>query len=269
MDLNQAITWRKFLGKAGALFCLLASLAVLDGLIAKFREPVNVLHVLPGEVADIDGPIPENIKATEALAYTGDTPELAINFEVIHPGYFMGGNMWRGRLAVGQNLAPGKYTVTVRPRDYPAGKPGYDFRVVVYGDPLSQRRGFRSLIKSQTGISPYLVAGAFVPLILIAFGMVYFLSQRIDALRVQGGLAEIYRVARAPEEGGYLVTFGLGTDHGVRPGDQVYLLDPEGNYVGSIKVQESSEQDAVALVTVDRDLRPGYLVSRSREGMKR
>ena len=260
MDLRQASAWRKLVGQACALFCLLASLAVVDGLVAKFREPVNVLHVLPGEEADIDGPIPENIKSTEALTYTSDARDLVVTFKVIHPGYFMGGNMWRGSLTVGRNVAPGKYTVTVRPRDYPANKPGYQFRVVVYPDALSQRSAFQSTIKRQTGFSPYLVAAAFLPLIFITLGGVYFLSQRLDTLQAEIGRAEIYRVARS--EGQCLVTFGLGTEHGVHPGDQVTLLDPEGNFVGTVLVQESSAQDSVGSVNLDRDIRPGYLVSR-------
>jgi len=267
MDLTQAVTWRKLVGKAGALFCLLASLAIIDGLAAKFREPVNVLHVLPGDVADIDGPIPENIKGTETLTYASDSKDLAVTFVAIHPGYFMGGNMWRGRLTVGRNLAPGKYTVTVRPRDYPTGKPGSQLRVVVYPDALSQRGAFQSTIKRRTGVSPYLVAAAFVPFILVSLGAVYLLSQRIDSLQAEKGLAEIYRVSR--DQGQYLVTFGLGTQHGVNPGDQVTLMDPEGNYVGTVKVQESAAQDSVGSITLDRDIHPGYLVARNREATGR
>ena len=261
MDLNQAASWRKLAGRACALFCLLASLAILDGLVTKFREPVNVFHVLPGDEVDIDGPIPENIKQTEVLTYASDSKGLAITFAVIHPGYFMGGNMWRGRLSVARDVPPGKYVVTVRPRDYPAAKPGYEFRVVVYPDAMSQRVAFPSMIKRQTGRSPYLVAAAFLPLILITLGMVYLLSRRIDLLQAASGRAEIYRVAR--NEGQLLVSFGLGTKHGVKPGDQVTLLDPEGNYVGTVRVEESSEQDSVGYATIERDIRPGYLVSRS------
>ena len=260
MDLNQALGWRKLMGKACALFCLLASLAVIDGLVAKFREPVNVFHVLPGEEVAIDGPIPENVKQVGALTYTSDSKDLTVTFVAIHPGYFLGGNMWRGRLTVGKSLAPGKYTITVRPRDYPADKPGYQFRVVVYPDAMSQRLAYQSLIKRQSGLSPYLVAAAFLPLILITLGTVYLLSRRIDILQAESGLAEIYRVNR--NEGQYLVTFGLGTNHGIHPGDQVTLLDPEGNYLGSVLVQEVSDQDSVGSITLDRDIRPGYLVSR-------
>jgi hypothetical protein len=262
MDLNQAISWRRLVGRATALFCLLASLAIVDGLFAKFQEPANVLHVLPGDQMAVDGPIPENIKDTGALTYTSDAKDLAVDFVAIHPGYFMGGNMWRGRLTVGRNQPPGRYTVTVSPRDYPAAKPGYQFRVVVYPDAPSQNFASKSLIKQQTGISPYLLAAALFPLIVISLGVVYLLSQRITALQAKAGLAEIYRVAR--EEGRFLVTFGLGTAHGVGPGDQVTIFDPEGNYVGSAQVQESTDQDSVGLAAIDRDIRPGYLVSREK-----
>jgi hypothetical protein len=261
MDLNQASSFRQLAGKACALFCLLASLAVLDGIIAKFREPVNVFHVLPGEEAEVNGPIPENIKTPQALAYTSGSPDLTVSFDAIHAGYFLGGNMWRGRLAVGGKLAPGKYAITVKPKDYPKDKPGYDIRVMVYPDPLSQRAAFKSLIKSQTGTSPYLVAAAFLPLIGITLGLVYLLSRRIEVLQAEKGLAEIYHVAR--DEGQFRVAFGLGTRHGVKPGDQVTVMDPEGTYVGKATVQESSAQDSVGLIATDQDIRPGYLVSRN------
>ena len=260
MDLSQAVTWRKWLGRACALFFLLASLAIIDGLVAKFREPVNVLNVLKGDEVDIDGPIPEQVKSTDALTYASDSKDLAVTFRVIHPGYFMGGNMWRGSLTVGSNLAPGKYTVTVKPKADPAVKPGYQFRVVVYPDAASQRLAFQSGIKRQTGLSPYLVAAACVPLILISLAAVYLMSQRIESLQAQEGRAEVYRVTW--NEGQYQVTFGLGTEHGVNPGDLVTLFDPEGTYVGTVTVQEASAQDAVGLITVDREVRPGYFVSR-------
>jgi hypothetical protein len=261
MDLNRAIAWRRLVGRATALFCLLACLAILDGLFAKFQEPLNVLHVLPGDQMAIDGPIPENIKDTGALTYTSDSKDLAVDFVATHPGYFLGGNMWRGHLTVGRNQPPGKYIVTVRPRNDPASKPGYQFRVLAYRDAPSQRSASKSLSKRHTGISPYLWAAALLPLILISLGVVYLLSQRIEALQAKDGLAEIYRVTR--EEGRILVTFGLGTAHGVGPGDQVTILDPEGNYAGSAQVQESTDQDSVGLAAIDRDIRPGYLVSRT------
>jgi hypothetical protein len=260
MNLNQASALRKLVGKACMLFCLVAFLAVLDGLIAKFREPVDVFHVLPGEVVNINGPIPEDVKGPEALTYASDSQDLTVAFETIHSGYFLGGNMWRGRLWVDGNLLPGTYTVTVRPKDSPPDNPGYQLRVVVHPDPMSQRAAFQSIIRRLTGKSPYLLAAACLPLMVVTLGAVYLLSRRIEELQAESGLAEIYHVAR--DGGQYLVTFGLGTRHGVSPGDEIIVLDPGGIVVGTVEVQKSTDLDSVGLGTLDQSIRPGYFVSR-------
>ena len=261
MNLNQASSFRKLAGKACAFFFLLASLAILDGLIAKFREPVNLFHLLPGEEVNLDGSIPENIKQTYDLTYDSDSPDLTVVFEAIHAGYFFGGNMWRGRLLVGKNLSPGKYTISVRPKEYPLNKPGFQFRVVVHQNILSKRAAYRSIIRRHTGLSPYLAAAAFLPLIGLTMGCIFLLSRRIEVLQAESGLAEIYQVSRG--EGNYLLAFGLGNKHGLNPGDQVSLLDPNGNYVGSALVERTSDTDSVALATIAQEIKPGYLVSRN------
>ncbi len=261
LNLQRALSWRNAAGKACMLFCLLASLAVLDGVVAKFLEPTNVFHVLAGESVEANGPLPENIKRTDELQYASDSPQLRLAFDAIHAGYFLGGNMWRGRILTGETLAPGKYTISIRPKDYPPEKPGYQIRVVVHPDQLSQRTGFASIIKRQTGRSPYLVALACLPLIGLTLGVVFFLSRRIDELEAASGMAEIYHVAK--QEGLYRVTFGLGLRHGVHVGDQVTLLDPDGQYVGAGQVVEASENDAAAVVAIDQIIRPGYFISRN------
>jgi hypothetical protein len=261
MDLGQASAYRKLAGKACALFFLLAFFAILDGLVAKFREPANVLHLLPGDAVEINGYLPENIKKTDELTYDSNSPDLRVAFEAIHSGYYLGGNMWRGRLSVGRNLSPGKYIISVRPKELPPNKPGFQFRVVVHQDILSQRAAYRSIIRRLTGRSPYLVAAAFLPLIGITMGLIFLLSRRIEVLQAESGLAEIYQVARG--EGNYLVAFGLGHKHGLNPGDQVTLLDPDGNYVGSAVVDRTSDTDSVALASIAQEIKPGYLVSRN------
>jgi hypothetical protein len=260
MDLGQAAKYRKLAGKACALFFLLASLAILDGLVAKFREPANILHLLPGEAAEINGYLPENVKKTDELTYDSDSPELRVAFEAIHSGYYLGGNMWRGRLLVEKNLTPGNYTVIVRPKDFPIDK-GLHFQVIVYANPQSQQAAYKSTIRRLTGRSPYLVAAAFLPLILITMGLVFLLSWRIEVLQNEKGLAEIYQVVK--EEGNHLISFGLGDKHGIKPGDRFNLLDPDGNYVGTAVVAKTSEKSSQALATAPQKIAPGFLVSRN------
>jgi hypothetical protein len=208
----------------------------------------------------INGQIPENIKKTEELIYDSDSPDLTVGFEAIHSGYYLGGNMWRGHLLAGKEISPGKYTISVRPREFPPDKPAQQFRVVVHQNIKSQREASWSITRRLTGLSPYLIAAAFLPLIGITMGLVFLLSRRIEKFQIESGLAEIYQVI--PSEGNYLLGFGMGQEHGLNPGDRVTLLDPGGNYVGFAVVERTSDRDAVALATTAQKIRPGYLVTR-------
>jgi len=261
MNLQQALAWRNGIGKLGMLFCLLASLAVLDGVVAKFFDPTNVFHLLPGDEAAVNGPLPENIKKTEELTFTSDSSHLTVVFDSIHSGYFLGGNMWRGRLLVAPGAAPGKYVVNVRPLDYPPEKPAYQLRVVIHPDPISQRQGFHSLLKRRTGRSPYFFALLLLPGIVLSWGAVWLLSRRLEVLEAAAGLAEIYHVNH--QEGVYRLTFGLGQRHGLQVGDRVAVLDPRGNYVGTGQVIEAAASDATAAAAIEQKIRPGYFISRT------
>ncbi len=261
MQLQQARRWRRLIGKIGMLCFFLALVAVLDGLVAKFFEPTNVFQVLPGEEVAVNGPLPETIKQPEQLTYSSDPPGLTVTFDTIHSGYFLGGNMWRGRLAVGADQRPGKYTVSIRPRDYPPDKPAYLLRVVVHPDVRSQRSTYYSWLRRHTGYSPYLFALALLPGIGFAFAALFFLGRRIDALEAAQGLAEIYYAKR--QEGIWQLSFGMGSHHGVTVGERIQVVDAQGNYIGSGQVTEVTDTDATAQVAGEQLIRPGYYACRS------
>ncbi len=72
------------------------------------------------------------------------------------------------------------------------------------------------------------------------------------------GLAEVYQVRRSSE--GWELSFGLGSDHGLRAGSWVWLLDPAGKQVAEMEVLEVSRTDATARTSGDYSFAPGYLV---------
>ena len=49
MDLEQINRWRDLASKIAAAFCVIALLGLVDGLLVHFREPANLVKVLPGE----------------------------------------------------------------------------------------------------------------------------------------------------------------------------------------------------------------------------
>ena len=105
------------------------------------------------------------------------------------------------------------------------------------------------------------MVGLFLALFALALGAIFVLAGKIDKLLAQRGQAEIFKVEKL--DTGYAIAFGLGTKHGVNPGDQVAVFDPEGNKVGTAQIEKSSAQDSVGFITLSKGVRPGYFVSRN------
>lgn len=256
--LDQISRWRNLLGKAGACCCLLLFLAVLDGLVARFREPPNVLQALPGMSLEINGPLEDEIGDLRDLTYASDSPHLRLIFAGAHKGYFLGGDMWRGQLRIDPQTPPGEYHLTVGVKGKIPARPLPPYRVLVFADPLSRQQSSKSLISRHTGLSPWAAAAYCLPAILLAFGGVYYLSQKRETLLARLGRAEIYRVAS--REGEWVIAFGLGTAQGLQPGSQVHICNAEGQEVARGEVEEANTGDSLAVVRSGREIRPGYIV---------
>lgn len=259
MNLNEASRWRNLAGKAGAFFFLLMFIGVLDALIAQFRQPPNVLHVLPGTSVEINGPLEEKVQGIQELTYISSSDLIRLSFETIHAGFWFGGTMWRGRLTIRPPIEPEEYSLTVIPKGKAPQKSRLVFRIKVYPDLSSYQQGFKSLIQRYLGISPWWVAVFSFPLTALVFGMVFYFSQKTEYLMAQGGKAEVYRVKKG--EAGYEIAFGLGTRHGVQPGNHLILLNESGQPVGTVEVREVSETDSVAIAGLDCVIKPRYIVS--------
>jgi len=186
--------------------------------------------------------------------------QLKVNFEAIHKGYFLGGDMWRGRLIVGPGIAPGEYSLAVLPKTTVSPRKAPAFRILVFPEALSLQKSSTSLIRRWFGISAFTVAAGCLPGILLAFGAVYWLSGKREARLAATGRAEVYLVTRV--DGGYEIRFALGTAHGMSPGARVAIHDEGGQQVGTGTVEISNPRISVALITSDQAIKVGYLVSR-------
>jgi hypothetical protein len=70
---------------------------------------------------------------------------------------------------------------------------------------------------------------------------------------------EIYMIKKSAE--GFIVSFQRGTDHGVRPGMQLAVLNEDGFRVGVVEVLASTESESEALVSGESGIKLGCLVS--------
>jgi hypothetical protein len=260
MTLERAKQRRTWAGRMVALLIILMFVVLFDALVAQFRQPANIFEALPGDTVDLNGSLPEGIKEIAALSQVSSSADLQFSFTEIHKGFWLGGNMWRGIAKLSPTIPPGTYSLAVRPRMVDAYPTRFIY-ITVYPDLATLNQHSRSYLRRYAGVSPWAVAGLVLVLAGLPVALLFRLSSRIDVHLAQMGQAEIYKVEKA--EGGYVIAFGLGTSHGVGPGAQVSILDPEGNFVGSAQVEKSTAQDSVGRATLDRGIRPGYMVSRS------
>lgn len=261
IDWEQVNRWRDLASKIGAAFCIIALLALVDGLLVHFREPANVVKVLPGTNVEVNGELTDEAHSIQELTYTSSSGQLSVTFAAIHKGYFLGGDMWRGQLIVGPQIPPGEYSLSVLPKRTVSPRKAPAFRIIVFPDALSLQKSSTSLIRRWFGISAFVVAAGCLPGILLAFGAVFLLSGKREALLAAGGKAEVYRVTRT--EGGYEIHFALGASHGVGPGAKILIYNDEGRQVGTGTVELSNQMKSVAQITADQEIKVGYLVSRA------
>lgn len=260
MELAAIDKRRTLAGWAAALICLLLTLTILDGLIARFRQPLNVFHLLPGQAEDIDGPVPEQAASLQDLGVVSSSPELTIRFESQEKGFWFGSPLWRGQLRAGDRVRPGDYQVRVfsKPKGLQPSAPVFLIRI--HPDPLALQKSSPSFIRRTFGLSPWRLVLLLLPLTAAGFGLILLLSAKRDKLLLQAGRAEIYRVRSM--ETGWEVTFGLGTANGVQEGEILRLLDDGGELLGEVKVLTADETDSVAEVGPEQAVRPGYLVAK-------
>jgi len=260
MDLEKVNKWRDLASKIAAAFCVIALLALVDGLLVHFREPANLVKVLPGMNVEVNGELTDEAHGIEDLTFTTNSDQLQVTFEAIHKGYFLGGDMWRGRLLVGAQISPGEYSLSVIPKRTVSPRKAPAFRIMVFPDALNLQKSSTSLIRRWFGISAFMVAAGCLPGILLAFGAVFLLAGKKDALLAAAGKAEIYRVT--PTEDGYEIRFALGASNGMVPGAKILIHDDAGRQVGSGAVEASNQKNSVAQVTCEQEIKAGYLVSR-------
>ena len=261
MDWEQVNYRRDLASKVGALFCIVALLSLIDGLLVSFREPANLIKVLPGASVELNGELTDEAHRVEELTFVANADQLKVTFAAIHKGYFLGGDMWRGRLTVGPGISPGEYSLSVIPKRTASPRKAPAFRIIVFPDALSLQQSSASLIRRWFGISAFRVAAGCLPGILLAGGAVYVLSSKREALLAAAGKAEVYRVSR--KEGGYEIRFALGAAHGIVPGVQVSIYNDRGRQVGRGIVEVANRTDAAAQVTSSQAIKVGYLVSRA------
>jgi hypothetical protein len=260
MNLKQVSFWRNRAGWAGTVFCILLFLAVLDSLVARFREPSDHFSVLPNEEIAVTAPLIDQTDTLADLLYKSSIGGIILRFENLQTGYWLGGAMWNGTLSIDSTVSPGSYTVSVQNRKGTPNKNGPLFYIDVYRNSAELKRHSPSFFIRLFGVTSWGAALFFFPWVVLSFGAVFYLSGIRERLLIQEGKAEIYRVKTVENE--VEIFFPMGREQGLRPGVSVTLIDPKGIEVGTINVHEVFEEYSTARVDQNRKIIPGFWVSR-------
>ncbi|MBF0233730.1 MAG: hypothetical protein HQK65_11935 [Desulfamplus sp.] len=268
MDKNKLINNRVIFGRICVLAFLITLAGILDGLISSYRKPVNDIDIITERPMEIVGKVYGKVTTPDDIIFISDSPNLTLLLDKdIFSSHWFGEDMWRGHLKANSSLRPGQYNIKIKFRDVSMIKPDdrekveklSEYRVNVYSDAKAMRQSDLSLIKRFTAISPWLIAIVFFPIVLISGGLIFIISGRVDTEMANNGLAEIYRVSKHDE--GLEVFFGLGSTHGVEPGEKMHLFNEKGDLVTEIVVENIGRETSSAVISMPK-IRPGCIVAR-------
>jgi hypothetical protein len=228
VTLEQAVRFRKRLGQVGALIFILFFASLLDSCVARFREPLFTVHLLPGGSELVDGPVDHDLKEPSQLRVEATSESVRLRIDRFQSSFWLGGNMWVGEISAGPDAPAGAYDFRVFARRPSAQPPVAAFRAVVYPDDAALRESYLSLIRRTFDVHPGMVSLACIAALGFVMGMMFLLGRRVERLLADQGQAEIFMVKTAA--GGFEVWFGLGRRHGVeRPADWPCRCAARGN----------------------------------------
>ena len=264
MTLEQATRARKRLGRIGAIICILFFVSILDTCVARFREPLFTVNVLPGGSEPVEGQLDHQVKELPPMRIETPDARVRLKVEKLQSGFWFGGSMWIGDISAAGDTPPGTYDILVFTLDPPSAKPVAAFRAVVYPDAAALRESSFSVIQRTLDIRPWMVAVVCMPALGIVLFLMWFFSQMVEKLLAEQGRAEIFYVKKA--DAGFEVWFGLGERHGVEPGLRVDICTENGQPICDAVVQRVESENGMALADARAERLPRGAVIALRAG---
>ena len=245
MTLEQATRARKRLGRIGAIICILFFGSILDTCVARFREPLFTVHLLPGGSEAVEGQLDHQVKELPSMRIETPDARVRLQIDTLQSGFWFGGSMWIGDISAAADATPGIYEILVFALGPPGAKPLASFKAVVYPDSTALRERSFSVIQRVFDMRPWMVAAVCIPALGIVLCLMGVLSRRVERLLADQGRAEIFHVKKG--DTGFEVWFGLGERHGVEPGARVDICAESGQPICDAVVQRVESENGMAL----------------------
>lgn len=258
--------------KAAMAFAFIALLAVVDGLVKGVRDPRDTFRVVAGGETFVNGKLDltldmDGIKShsevsraddpkllNDYLRYVASSPEIQIEFLELQ------GSLWRGVVRAPRSTPGGEITFQAYAKGQPPGEKTPRSTLRVFDSEERLRADQPSLVLRYLGMEPWWVLAGSLPLAVL-FGFLVFRAQSDEEDQlIARGVAPIYKLAKRKE--GWEILFGLGARQGVRVGDELCVLAPDGRAVGALKTTKVGPNSSHATLDLAMEIGPDYFVAR-------
>jgi hypothetical protein len=261
------------------LFALFLAGMADTALYLIFDSKSDAVRTLAGERHALVGKLPEAVANVNILPRDSDANKEAERIALLNGKVLdqrcdaagiavrfleLRGRIWRGVLTVSEAVQPGRYALTVFPRerlrsDPPSQEPS-TVMVTVFADPKARRHSYTALSERYLGVGPWWVVMAIIPLVGLLLLQNFRQSAREDAALQAKGLGTIYKLARNQDH--WELLFGLGSRHGVREGESLALLDRAGRQVGLVTARRVGPDSTWGRAGLDAAVEPSHRVSK-------
>jgi len=242
---------RKTAGRVGAVFCVLIAIVLVDSLISRFIYEFNVFYTRVDGQYDLTGVMPEKSEKMTDLVAETDSPEVVLEFSEVFSGFWLGNTMWRGKVRVSEKALPGEYVIKVRDVGDMKVNPALVFLAKVYPDAQSLRKSHGPYLERYYGISAGWAASILFPGLAVIMIFNFIVSSLLEKALADTGQAEVYMIKRVPE--GIQIAFSLEKKQGLKPGEQLDILNLQGSAVGEAQVLTPGESDSIATAVTALD----------------
>lgn len=242
------VLWQKRTGILAMVLLVGALLSLADSLVGGFKGEKGLIELIPDSRYAISGPLPPKTTAIKDFIIEGQQPNSLVRLvpEAIYSGYWFGGAMWRGAIAVDPFAREGIYELKVKDNFGEKQNPTLVFKVRVWPDQAALNAHSPSRLVRMTGLNPFLIALGFaLGGIVVAGGN--FILGRIWArhLRIHN-CGEIYKLRRTPR--GTEITCEIHCDFVIHPGMLCKIYRPSGETLCTAHISGCEDNEVLMLI---------------------
>jgi hypothetical protein len=247
----------RLLVRATPFAAIVFLLSIADIFVSGYLDSKWYYRALPSSSQAVSGELPYPVEVVENLAYAADSPQMRLLFTATQ------GRLWRGRLEVGPDAGPGGHTIKVFDgrRAPPDNLPPIE--VQVFADRAKLNASYNSLARRCLGIAPLWIALTAFALTIAGLASSYRLSSFQEQQLAGQDIVPIARMARTKH--GWEIHFALGRIQGIRPRDNLLLLDARFVPVGRIAVDRVEAHHGSALVPLNMTIAPNYWLAKAQD----